>query len=1079
MESARGLAQSKAPALLRCGGAVARLHDVLALLTRGRFQGWKAGLVLAGLLLLLPGGVQAQTSSEQSSTSSSSDFWRVETGWQEDTVTCVLQSHDGYLWLGTYHGLVRFDGVRFRVLDSGNTPGLQNGVITSLYEDPEGGLWIGHETGQLTRLADGRFQAVNLGTNWPGGAVQGITTDAEGDLWLLNVAGLLFRVRDGRLLNPAGARSPTSTLALARATDGKPWIVVNGHVATLEKGNLVPFVFANAPSGDYYERVLPAKDGGLWVVSNGRLRKWRYGRWSEQPGLPPVPGAVTCLLETRSGALLAGTLRDGLYLFPPGSSPLHFDRRDGLSHDWVRALCEDHEGNLWVGTGGGFDSLRRRRVRMLNEPNGWRGCRVSSFQVLSDGTAWVGSEGAGLYRYAQGTWSAFTESSGLSNLFVWSVLETSAHRLLVGTWGGGLFAREGERFVLPLEFTNIISPVVSLFEDHQGDLWIGTTTGLHRYHQGTSVWFAGKDKLQLPDVRAITETPDGTLWFGMSGGGLGCWRNGALRQFRKADGLASDFVVCLYADADNTLWIGTSDHGLSRFKEGKFAVVTTTNGLPTPVIFQIADDRAGNLWLGSNRGILRASKAELNQCADGHAAAVRFLSYGKAEGLASDICSGGFQPGACLTPEGSLWFPTIKGLAVIDPADTTINAAKPPVTIEAMLVDNSPVPSAMLTAGLRASGLPLNPAEDLAKTGVARSSSRLARSVAAAVLRIPPGRHRYEFHFTACSFTDPDKVQFKYKLEGLERDWQSNGSKRAAPYSYLPPGDYTFRVIACNNDDLWNETGASLAFTVLPYFWQTWWFEAAALAGGAGAVGAAVLWVTRRRVRRKLQEIERQRALERERARIARDIHDDLGASLTRITMLSQSVRAEVEGLPQASADVDQIYGTARELTRAMDEIVWAVNPLHDTLDSLVTYLGRFAQHFLSGAGLRCRLDVPVNLPALGLTSEVRHHLYLALKEALHNVVKHAGATEVRISLELDHDGFVLVIADNGRGFPPGPVEPEGAAASNQNRFAPGNGLRNMRRRMQEIGGRCEWDTAPGEGTRVKLFIRHEVSASL
>jgi signal transduction histidine kinase len=317
----------------------------------------------------------------------------------------------------------------------------------------------------------------------------------------------------------------------------------------------------------------------------------------------------------------------------------------------------------------------------------------------------------------------------------------------------------------------------------------------------------------------------------------------------------------------------------------------------------------------------------------------------------------------------------------------------------------------------------------------------------------------------------PEKVRFKYKLDGLEEDWTDVGAKRFAQYSYLPPRDYRFRVIACNNDGVWNTQGASLAFTVLPFVWQTWWFQASSLGSGVGAVGAGAFWISRRRIRRRLELSERQHALERERARIARDIHDDLGASLTRITLLSQSIRSEVEGQSEATAEVDQIYDTARQLTRAMDEIVWAVNPKHDTLDSLVSYLGRFAQHFLAAAPIRCRLDVPLSLPSWALTSEIRHNTFLAFKEALNNVVKHAAATEVRVSLELHPNGFVLSVVDNGRGFKMNLSHPSTAGELESSRLASGYGLANMKKRMEEIGGNCEWTTSPGEGTRVKLRV--------
>jgi signal transduction histidine kinase len=293
-------------------------------------------------------------------------------------------------------------------------------------------------------------------------------------------------------------------------------------------------------------------------------------------------------------------------------------------------------------------------------------------------------------------------------------------------------------------------------------------------------------------------------------------------------------------------------------------------------------------------------------------------------------------------------------------------------------------------------------------------------------------------------------------------------------------------VIACNNDEIWNTTGASLAFMVLPWFWQTWWFQGGAILSGAGALAGAVRWITRRRIRARLLQLERQQAVERERTRIARDIHDDLGASLTRISLLSQTVRAELDDGRQAASDVDQIYSTARELTRAMDEIVWAVNPKHDSLDSLVTYLGRFAQNFLSAAEIRCRLDVPLHLPSWPLTAEIRHNLFLAFKEALNNVVKHARASEVRVLLELLPNGFVLLVSDNGCGFnlnghkddsPTDTVNPGRPEGSTSGRLTPGNGLLNMRKRLEEAGGHCQLDSASGEGTRVRFAINITASA--
>jgi signal transduction histidine kinase len=397
------------------------------------------------------------------------------------------------------------------------------------------------------------------------------------------------------------------------------------------------------------------------------------------------------------------------------------------------------------------------------------------------------------------------------------------------------------------------------------------------------------------------------------------------------------------------------------------------------------------------------------------------------EGLPTLECSEGR---GCKTADGRLWFPTTKGLVNVDPRHITVNPLPPPVVIEKMLVDDRTVAEA---------------------------------GEGSAPLKISPGRHRIEFQYTGLSLIAPQKVRFKYRLNGFETEWADAGAKRMADYNYIPPGDYSFQVIAGNNDGVWNDIGASIAFKVLPYFWQTLWFRILASTLLVAASGGLVWFETRRRMWRKMNRLEQQRAIEHERARIAHDIHDDLGAHLTRITMLSESTREELDNPIQAAAGLNQIYDTARELTRAMDEIVWAVNPKHDTLDSLVSYLEQFAQNFLAMAGVRCRLGMPLELPEWRLTTEARHNLFLAFKEALNNVARHAQASEVHVCLSLKPETFELSVEDNGRGLEPG-------ATKTKDRFASGNGLKNMVRRLETIGGRCDIRSQPGQGTKV-LFV--------
>ena len=567
---------------------------------------------------------------------------------------------------------------------------------------------------------------------------------------------------------------------------------------------------------------------------------------------------------------------------------------------------------------------------------------------------------------------------------------------------------------------------------------VGLALGLLKYDAGEVTWLARKPQIPA-DVTAIREGPDGSIWFGMSGGGVGCWKNGALRQYRRADGLANDFVQCLRFEPDGTLWIGTFGGGLNRFKDERFVALTKENGLPSDVICDLQNDGRGFYWISTHGGIARASITELNACADGHSKRVRCLTYGLSDGLPSLQCSGGFQPASCRTSDGRLWFPNSKGLVSVDPENVGTNPLPPPVIIERLLVDDSLV----------------------------AESPRMSPRI-----RIEPGRHRFEFQFTALSYSAPEKVRFKYRLAGLEKDWIEITSPRRAYYSYVPPGDYKFEVRASNDDDVWNEEVASLSFAVLPWFWQTWWFRV--LGGILTAVaGGGIVWLdARRRLRRKLELIERQQAIERERARIAKDIHDDLGAGLTRISLLSESVPPEEVSPPQAAEVLNGIFATTREMTQTMDEIVWAVNPQHDTLDSLASYLGSFAQDFLANTGVRCRLDVPLQLPNWRLDAEVRHSLFLAVKESLSNALRHAEATEIRVALSVNESGFTVVVEDNGRGISNDLVN--GGVGWVANR----NGLVNMRNRLAEIGGRCEISRGQDRGTRVEFHVMLKVAGN-
>ena len=570
--------------------------------------------------------------------------------------------------------------------------------------------------------------------------------------------------------------------------------------------------------------------------------------------------------------------------------------------------------------------------------------------------------------------------------------------------------------------------VQALYEDRDGSLWVGTHVGgLDHFDGRHFTTYGSKEGLSGNYFTSIVRTRDGALWAGCNGGGLFRMTHGKFASYSINDGLPSSIVLALHEDKAGCLWIGTQgDGGLTRWDGQRFFNFTRGMGLPADAVKEILEDDDGKLWLGSNCGIIRVSKEELNELAEGKIAWLHAMSYGEKDGLPNIECRGGTQPAACKTRDGKLWFATHEGLVTLDPRRIYAHAGAPPVVIEEVM----------------AGGQPINP------SGIQSE------------LKLPPGQRAFQIHYTALSLATPEKVQFKYRLEGMDQDWTEAGDRRMATYQHLPPGKYRFEVTACSDSGLWNSTGAALGITCLPAFWETRWFLGLVILGAVALVAATVRFVIHRRMRRKLERLEQQRALEQERARIARDIHDEVGSSLTRINKLAEMLHRQAGDRSENKPFLGNIADTAHKTIQAMDEIVWAVNPKNDTLDEMANYLVYFAGEFLRPTAIGCDFDVPLTLPSLPISAEVRHNLLMTVKEALNNAVKHAGAGHIRLGLKLERGGLTIEVQDNGKGFNP---------AVNASAH---NGLENMRKRLAIIHGELNVKTAPGQGTTVEMRVK-------
>jgi signal transduction histidine kinase len=457
-------------------------------------------------------------------------------------------------------------------------------------------------------------------------------------------------------------------------------------------------------------------------------------------------------------------------------------------------------------------------------------------------------------------------------------------------------------------------------------------------------------------------------------------------------------------------------------------------------IFEVLEDDEGWLWMTCSKGVFRIRKSDFDALDQRKMRALASIEYGKSDGIESPQCNSAAKPGAWKSQDGRLWFPTSKGLITVDPKTIKVDHLPPPVYVEQVIADRKPL--------LGADAWNQN-----------RMGTTATDDPEYFQIRVPPGRGELEFAFTVLNFRAPERCHLKYKLEGVDQDWIDAGSRRTAHYNNIYPGGYRFRVIASNKDGIWNDAGASLDLLLLPHIWQTWWFRGLSGVLIVGMAGGTGRYVTKKRLRRRVELLEQRQAVEKERRRIAKDMHDQLGASLTQVGLLGELARRDADKPDRAKTHASRICELAREQAQTLDEIVWTIEPKNDLLNKLAAYIAVYAEQFFKAAAIRCRLDIPPGLPPQPLSAELRHNLFLAVKEGLNNIAKHAGASEVHIRVSLKDSQLEIGIEDNGAGFAVRGVD------------GLGNGLSNMKHRIEEIGGTFILNSEPAKGTRLGFKV--------
>ena len=968
-------------------------------------------------------------------------WWQTEDGLPANTVNGVAQTSDGYLWVGTSpSGLARFDGLQFEPISLTNVIAFPNRGVISMMRGRHGALWLAMDRGAVVRLSGRTSRAYvnDLPTINPDN--NGMTEDAAGNLWIAYRGGSVYRIKNDEVtLMSTNQGFPEGSDVCALATDirGRLWFAKSGELGIFTNGEFhtVRRLENNAL------RLVSAQDGGVWVCDGLHLYKCDdqgalqdFGKFHpESSGTTP-----TVMLEDRDGNVWIGTSYSGLYRH--GRSGF---QAITTSHSGIQCLAEDREGNIWAGTfGGGLNCIRRRAITWQDTDDGLPYPSVLSICETGDGTIWAVTQNGVLAQLVEDHWTSVPTSADWPGDAT-CVSADASGAIWVGTSRNGLKCWRNGHFVDFAGADELRGQTLhTLLAATNGDLWIGreSPSAILHLHDGKLTTFPVPAQNRI--IRAMVQDPAGTIWAGTSQGNLLRIRDNKIIDAtpRPASDLAP--IRCLYVTPDGALWIGYAGWGVGRLKEGNYSEINSTMGLFNDSVSHIVADNQGWLWFGAT-GIFKVRQQDFEDVAAGKSTRVRSVHYGRGDGLPSLEGTFGDSPDVLRSRDGRLWIPMRSALVVADPTKLYEKMDPPPTLLTRVSMDDRVL--AEYEGILPGSN---NPGDDL----VELTSSNT-------VLHLPPGHNSIKFEFAALNFSAPENVLFRHQLVGVESRWVESGSFRTVPYPRLAYGHYTFQVEACNGDGDWSQNPTRVSLVVAPFVWQTWWFQFGAVMTFTLCIIAIVRYVSFRRLRAQLRVLEQQAALQRERARIAKDIHDDLGANLTQIAYLGELANQDRSEPKLVGERIGKISATARQAVKSLDEIVWAVNPRNDTLAHLLDYAGQFAVDYLRVLGIRCRLDFPTDVPARELSTDLRHNLFLVVKEALHNIFKHANAAEVWLRAVADERGLEVVIEDNGRGFA---TSPDDALA---------DGLRNMKQRMADIGGDFNVESQPGKGTKIVLRL--------
>ena len=953
--------------------------------------------------------------------------WTSEEGLPQNSVMAMAQTKDGYLWVGTFGGLARFDGIKFTIFNSANTPALTSNRILALYEDNTGVLWIGTEAGEIVSFRAGQFTAHSRLSIVQRGSIRTFYKDSAGVIWAGGHNGQLIRLNPA--VSPKAEIFPGAELlsteevnSICEDQDGNLWLSTERRLARVQNGSLTPIQPLSGNPDFRIQAIYPHPDGGLWVLGSNGLSRFFNHRLVMNYSRTDVPALVGRLAPGKAGNLWFGYRSDQICSFKDGVA--HSVRLQEAQGYNIHSLLEDREGKLWIGTsGGGLIRMRKRRVTMLTKADGLSVSGITAIIEDKRGNVWVGT-GRGLCRATLKETASANSNKRLACAGNWDVAALyvdKAGDVWVGKNHG--IARFRDDKWTEYHLTGI-RRVSSILEDRNGQIWLGTESGLAQFRDGQIVKLhRQEDGLVHNQVVFMMEGRAGALWVGTTNG-LSRFIDGAFTNFTTRESLSNGYVRAIYEDQDGALWIGTYGGGLNRLKDGQITAITTKHGLHDDFVSRILADGNDQFWMLGNRGVFRVSRQQLNDFIAGRNKTIFCVVHDAADGMTPSEGNGGNQPAGWRMQDGQLWFPTIEGVAIVDPAMN--NTQPPPVIIEEAFLDGEP---------------------------------RNTRQP----LFMKSSEEQLEIHYTGLSFGKPEQVHFRYKLIGLDNDWIDAGTRRVAYYPHPRSGTYEFNVVAISPDGIWSAEPARLVITVNPPFWHTYWFLCL-----IGLSFMALSWLLYRGRVATLNRRNRQQeafagqlieSQERERQRIAAELHDGLSQSLV---IIKNRALSSLNAPGDQDRAMEQLREIAEAATQAIDEVHEVIYDLRPRQLDRLGLTGAL-EDLLRAAADANEWVLHVEMDEINrlLMPQSENSLFRIVQECVNNISKHAAATRVEVSIRKQSAFLEVQVQDNGRGFL---VETEPGLS-----HPGGFGLQGIVQRARLLGGKAVVQSSPGQGTIVFL----------